>query len=249
MRVVPSGINGIELAGSGSPVFHNGLKLLGQIAPDKDLKTALRYSAIVINRTDRFIALLGMRFDMTLKTGKACSVVHYADTLRYPEQASIAPGSARLVCAEPYYSDRVLGREPAAREAAERARMNIENLRFGKNHRACLDCVAFADGEFLGPDTRGAFERIAAERTEELELINAVLGAGDLGALLERELLEPEAPRTRRTLALRLKGLLENEGEATAVDFARNHRPRSPLWRPAEAAPDQAGSLVSPVRA
>jgi hypothetical protein len=240
MRVEPSGIEGIELAGSGSPIFHTGLKLLGQTAPDKSLKAAFRFSAIVINRTERMIALLGLRFDMTLRTGKACSVVHYADTLRFPEQASIAPGTARLVCAEPYYTDRMLGREPVAREAAERARMNIDNIRLGRNHRARLDCIAFADGEFLGPDTRGAFERIAAERAEELELMNAIMGGAEIAALLDDELKNPDTPRTRRALAQRLKGLFDSEGAAAAIDFARNHRPRSPLWRS-----DTAKSVVS----
>jgi hypothetical protein len=241
MRVEPSGVEGVELLGSESRGFPQALELLGQTAPDAALRAALRYSAVLINRDERFIALLGVRFDMIGRSGKACSVVHYADTLRYPEQANIAPGGARLVCAEPYYTDRMLGREPAPREAAERARMNIENLRFGRNHRASLDCVAFADGEFLGPDSRGAFDRITAERAAELDLIGALVGtpagAADPRALLERESENADALRARRALANRLKTIFDEQGAEAALEYARNHKLRFPLWRARSATP------------
>lgn len=231
MRVEPSGIEGVELIGSENPGFKRALESLGLTAPDKALRDAFRYSAIIGNGTGRFIALLGVRFDMIGRSGKACSVVHYADTLRYTEQASIAPGGFRLVCAEPYYTDKVLGHEPASPEAADRARMNIENLRFGRGHRASLDCIAFAGGEFLGPDSRGAFERIAAERAAELELISAAVSAGNPGALLDKELENSETLRARRNLAIRLKAIFDDQGPEAAVEYARNHKLRYPLWR------------------
>src|SRR5271154_4374078 len=98
MRADASGVEGVELAGPGTPAFLAALETLGQNSPDEALRAAFRYSVTVTNRTTRALALLGVRFDMVGRSGKACSVVHYADTLRHPERAAIPPGSARLVC-------------------------------------------------------------------------------------------------------------------------------------------------------
>ena len=81
-------------------------------------------------------------------------MVHYADTLRNPEKADFRPGSGRFICAEPAYTSLVIR---GAEAAATRGRMNLDNLRRMLRIRASLDCIAFADGRFEGPDTQRAF--------------------------------------------------------------------------------------------
>jgi hypothetical protein len=201
-----------------------------------ELKIALDFAVAVKNQTERNIALLGVRFDMTGPSGKRYSVVHYADTLRYPEQAAIRPGAARIVCAEPLYTELLLGRPPASPDAEKRAQMNIENLRRASRHRASIDCIGFSDGEFHGPDSNRALARYMNERTAEEELLRiagaGVLSDAHLELLLERERTDEKNPRARRNLASRMKVVLESDGAVKAVEFARSHRTRIALWRP-----------------
>src|SRR5580658_7991775 len=165
MQVEPSSIADLELIGPDAEGFRDAVELLLGRAPDTVLEPALPYSAIVRNHRSRAVALLGVRFDMTGPKAKSYSVIHYADTLRYPEKAGVPPGAMRFVCAEPLYTDLVLRR---AREIDPRGPMNLENLRKAFEIRASLDCAAFDDGQFAGPDSLGAFERLGIEREAEI---------------------------------------------------------------------------------
>ena len=160
--------------------------LLGR-EPDEALRAAARFSVIIRNKADRAIALLGVRFDMVGERAKRYSVVHYADTLRNPEKADLLPGAIRFVCAEPLYTELVLRRKISQREADKRARMNLDNLAKAREIRASLDCAAFDDGQFAGPDSLGAFARLRAEREAEIAFLDEVLTAGEnTEALLAR---------------------------------------------------------------
>ncbi len=167
MKVEPSGVEGLELIGPDAAEFNSAVEALLGRKPDEVLRPALRYSVIARNYDLRPVALLGVRFDMAGENAKTYSVVHYADTLRYPERADLTPGAIRFVCAEPLYTDLVLRR---AREVERRGRMNLENLRRMLRMRASVDCAAFADGQFGGPDSLGAFDRLACEREAERAL-------------------------------------------------------------------------------
>src|SRR5207302_165751 len=118
------------------------------------------------------LALLGIRFDMIARNRKPCSVIHYADTLRYPEKASLIPGAIRFVCAEPLYTDLVLRR---AHAVDRRGPMNLGNLRTVLRISASLDCAAFDDGQFAGPDTLRSFDRFETEREAEIALVEEIL--------------------------------------------------------------------------
>src|SRR5271157_4554477 len=98
MKIAPGNIAGVELTGPGADSFAGAVEALYGRAPDAVLRPALPFSVVAINRTERAIALLGVRFDMLNPKAKAYSVVHYADTLRYPEKAALQPGAMRLVC-------------------------------------------------------------------------------------------------------------------------------------------------------
>src|SRR5258708_36751993 len=97
MKIEPGSVAGVELIGPDSPGFTSALESLLGRAPDDALRPALPYSAIARNHDSRAIALLGVRFDMIGKRAKPYSVVHYADTLRYPEKAGLTPGGMRFV--------------------------------------------------------------------------------------------------------------------------------------------------------
>src|SRR5262245_38557925 len=120
MQVEPSSVADVELIGSGTPEFKEAIQQLLGEEPDDVLRPALPYSVIVRNNHLHAVALLGVRFDMVGRKAKPYSVIHYADTLRHPERANIAPGTMRFVCAEPLYTDLVLRR---AREIDQRGPM------------------------------------------------------------------------------------------------------------------------------
>ncbi len=172
MKVKPSEVQGIDLIGPDTADFGTAIESLLGRKPDEVLKPALRYSVIARNNDSRAVALLGVRFDMAGRNAKAYSVVHYADTLRYPERADFTPGGIRFVCAEPLYTDLVLRR---GTEVDRRGRMNLENLRQMLRMRASIDCAAFTDGQFSGPDSLGAFDRLACEREAERTLAEEIL--------------------------------------------------------------------------
>jgi hypothetical protein len=232
MKVTESTVAGVQMFGPDAPEFEPLLvKILGR-APRELLRPALPFSVIVENLADRAISLLGVRFDMTGPKARQYSVVHYADTLRNPEKADLKPGTTRFICAEPAYTSLVLRGEVVANT---RGRMNLDNLRRMLQIRATLDCVAFYDGQFHGPDSQGAFERITGERGAELALLAEVmrLETGPLAtleALLFEAVQDPE-DRGRRTAARKLIDGLETGGRDELIARAEGYRCRIPLVR------------------
>jgi hypothetical protein len=114
--------------------------------------------------------------------------------------------------------------------------MNLENLRRMLRMRASIDCVAFADGQFAGPDSLGAFDRLAREREAESVLVEEILRSERSVEDMLREAMEAGASRdyavlARRTLARRLHAGFEAGGKNEAIERARNHRLRLKLWR------------------
>jgi hypothetical protein len=235
MRIDPSSVAGIELTGPGTPAFDHALESLLGWPPDDVLKPALPYSVIVRNNDSRAVALLGIRFDMLGREARPYSVVHYADTLRHPEKSDLVPGAMRFVCAEPLYTDLVLRR---AHEVDLRGKMNLDSLRMVLRIRASIDCVAFADGQFAGPDSLGAFDRFAEERNAETALLDEIRLAGAAPELVLKKALEIPSSQARdraliarKVLARRLQEILENDGSDKMCSTAQNHSLKLALWR------------------
>ena len=232
MKVTESTVPGVRMFGPDAPEFEPLLvRILGR-APRELLRPALPFSVIVENVAERAISLLGVRFDMTGAKARQSSVVHYADTLRNPEKSDLKPGTTRFICAEPAYTSLVLRGEVVANT---RGRMNLDTLRRMMQIRATLDCVAFDDGQFHGPDTQGALERITGERAAELALLAEVirLEDGPLAAvetLLFEAVQDPE-DRGRRTAARKLIDGLETGGRDELMARAKGYRCRIPLLR------------------
>jgi hypothetical protein len=110
--------------------------------------------------------------------------------------------------------------------------MNLDNLRKVLSIRASVDCVAFDNGQFAGPDSNRAFERLERERDAECELVGEVLGKESLGepemeAFLKHAMEVP----ARRDIARRLSSALQVHGKAELLTRTRAHRCRIPLWR------------------
>lgn len=235
MQVKPSTVPNVQLIGPDAEGFREAVELLLGREPDGVLKPALPYSVIARNNDPRPVALLGIRFDMVGTQAKTYSVIHYADTLRHPEKAALRPGAMRFVCAEPLYTDLVLRR---AHEIDRRGPMNLDNLRKTLQVQASLDCVAFDDGQFAGPDSLGAFDRFESERQAEIAFVQEVLRSdGAIETVLEQAIEIPPAQVrdraliARRVLARRLhEGLAEGGPDGVAA-LARNHRLRISLWR------------------
>jgi hypothetical protein len=235
MQVEPSSIADLELIGPDAESFPEAVELLLGRPPDGVLEPALPYSTIVRNNRSRAVAWLGVRFNMTGAKAKSYSVIHYADTLRYPEKASVPPGAMRFVCAEPLYTDLVLRR---AREIDPRGPMNLGNLRKALEIRASLDCAAFDDGQFAGPDSLGAFERLETEREAEIAFLEEVLKPDCAIETLLGDAMEVPASHARdrallarRALAKRLAEAFAAGGADEVAARARNHRLRIRLWR------------------
>lgn len=235
MRIEPNGAAGVELMGPASDGFISSVASLFGREPDDTLRPALPFSVIARNCAARPIALLGIRFDMTSPSAKRYAVVHYADTLRCPEQAALPPGAMRFVCAEPLYTDLVLRH---GSEVDLRARMNLDNLSKLLGIKASVDCAAFDDGQFAGPDSLGAFERFGIEREAEMLLLDEILRpdknveklllqATELGP---GEMRNPAAT-ARRNLGRRLHGAWVSGGFEAVEALARNYRLRIRLWR------------------
>jgi len=91
---------------------------------------------------------------------------------------------------------------------------------------ASLDCVAFADGRFEGPDSRGACDRINRDREAEQSLVEQVLSVPDPRPLLTGIAAQSCGDRARVFLARKLL----SAGDAIR-DIAAAHRFRIPLWR------------------
>jgi hypothetical protein len=232
MKVSPSTIAGVAVHGPGSPDFEAGLSSVLGTAPRELLKPALRYSVIVENKGARTISFFGVRFDMLAPQAKQYSVVHYADSLRNPQKGDFRPGSRRFVCAEPEYTALVIRGDVAPQT---RGRMNLDNLRRMLDTRAALDCVAFEDGEFRGPDSQQAFARLEHERLVECAFIEAVLALDGSGPdvfekLLYKAVEDPEE-RVRRAVARKMLEGLKANGPGEVITRARAWRCRIPLCR------------------
>lgn len=229
MKITPSSIAGIRLIAPSSPEFEGAFSLLLGGSPREFMLPAVPFSIIVANDTAQTIALLSVRFDMIGPRAKHYSVIHYADTLRNPQKADFLAGTKRFVCAEPGYTALLLRREG---EASTRGRSNLDNLRLMLDMRATLDCVAFADGCFQGPDTLGAFNRLAKQREMEgafIENVSALDPAAAEALLLQAA--EDQADRARRTLARKLLEGLQTGGLDEMLARARAHRLKIALRR------------------
>jgi len=232
MRIVPSSIDGVALHGPDSQEFSDGLTSLLGRAPRELLEPALPFSVIVANHSERTVSLLGVRFDMVGPHAKEYSVVHFADTLRNPQKADFRPGTKRFVCAEPAYTALVVRGEVAANT---RGRMNLGNLRRMLQIRATLDCIAFDDGLFAGPDSQGSFERFAREREIEAGMVADVLALeGAPLSTIEDALvraIEDVQERARRAVARKLLEALARDGRDEMFRAARTYRHRIALRR------------------
>ena len=214
----------VALHAPDSPRFHEALAAILGREPDEALRPALPYSAVVENCSSQAIALVGVRFSMTGRRGRNMSVIHFADTLRNPERTEFAPGAFRFFCAEPAYAAMAIR---GTSEPGLRATMNLKNLRSMVSVRASVDCFAFDDGRFLGPDTGGAFERFAKQRASEQAMIAEVIS----GQLTEQNLpkqLNSSDP-ARRALARKLCDALGAGGGEAMLECARKHRCRIEL--------------------
>ncbi len=230
MKIEPSRVPGVDLIGPHAAEFEDALKLLLGSEPDETLNLAGKFSVIVRNGTRRVIALLGVRFDMVGESGRKYSVVHYADTLRNPEKADLIPGGMRFVCAEPLYTDLVLRQRISRRASDQRARMNLDNLARAREITVSLDCAAFDDGQFAGPDSLGAFERLGSDRKQEIEFLSEFLQPGArIETLLATAMDDGE--KARRVLAKHLQQGLLAGGAPEAISRARSYRPRITLFR------------------
>jgi hypothetical protein len=218
-----SSVTGVELIGSEDPEFSIALAAMCGRDPDDILRPALPYSVIARINSARTVALLGVRFDMRGGHGKAYSVVHYADSLRSPEKADLTPGGLRFVCAEPLYTSMVLRRES---QIDPRGPMNLANLKKALSVRASVDCVAYCDGQFCGPDSLGAFDRLTQERTAEEELI-----AGLAQTSPDKFLLQAMEQPAMRSVARRFYQALIEGGNDLVRALAASHRYRVALWR------------------
>ncbi len=231
MKVVPSAVPEVALHGPDSPAFNDGLAAMPERTREL-LRPAIPFSIIVENNSARTISLLGVLFGMVGPRAKKYSVVHYADTLRNPQQADFRPGTRRFVCAEPAYTALAIR---SGVTANARDRMNLDNLRKMLQLRASLDCVAFDDGQFSGPDSRGAFARLAREREVEGALLAEVLAmetepVSAIEAVLAQAVQDTNE-RGRRMVARKLLEALESGGRDEVFAQARTFRRRIALWR------------------
>jgi len=227
MKITPSSVTGITLVGPESGEFEEALAPLLGRTPRELLAPALPYSVIVENRFTRAISLLGVRFDMVGSHAKPYSVIHYADTLRNPERSDFLPGTARFVCAEPSFTALLLRRDS---DMSSHGRSNLDNLRRMLNFRATLDCVAWDNGRFEGPDSFDAFGRLAQQRETEAEFTAMAVATDEPERLLNAAVDDP-ANRVRRALAMKLLEGLQEGGQEEMLVRARSHRLKIAVWR------------------
>jgi hypothetical protein len=232
MKVAASTVSGVAVYGPGTAEFDAGLAGILGTAPKELVKAALPYSVILENTGLRTVSFFGVRFDMQPRKGREVSVVHYADSLRNPEKGDFRTGTKRFVCAEPEYTALLIRGDVAPRT---RGRMNLENLRRMVGTRASLDCVAFEDGSFEGPDTQGAFERLACERESEMafaaEVIRRLSEDSDGFESFLYSAVEDPADRARRTISRKMLEALKAGGAAEVAARARVWRCRIALRR------------------
>ncbi|HVW09295.1 MAG TPA: hypothetical protein VHC90_11975 [Bryobacteraceae bacterium] len=229
MKITPSTIEGVRLIAPETAEFERELAPLLGRAPRELIAPALPYSVIFANNAGRPISLLGIRFDMTGPYAKPYSVIHYADTLRNPEKSDLQPGTRRYVCAEPSFTALLLRRDG---DLSSRGRHNLDNLKKTLDISASIDCVAFEDGRFEGPDTQGAIERLAQQRQMEASFLIEVvsMSAVDADRCL-RAAVEDAGDRARRVLARKLLEGLESGGPEGMLRLASQHRLKIAVWR------------------
>lgn len=230
MKVTASTVSGIGLIGPSDPGFAEALRRTGSAVSEDQLAQALPFSVIVVNQSERAVALFGIRFDMLDAKARPCSVVHYADTLRNPEKAGLPPGAHRFVCAEASFTSLALEGKAAG---AGRSRLNVANLKKMIQIRASLDCVAFADGAFAGADTLGAFDRLTDERRREVEFHNGALALFGQPARAVEYVMKSagEGDRIVKAQARRLLEAFAAGGFDAMQSKALAHRPRIELHR------------------
>ncbi len=244
MKIAPVTIEGVRLIASGTEEFERELEPLLGRAPRELIAPALPYSVILANDSAQAIALLGIRFDMTGPYAKPYSVIHYADTLRNPEKSDLQPGVRRFVCAEPSFTALLLRRDD---DLSSRGRNNLDNLRRTIGISASIDCVAFGDGRFEGPDTENAFERLAKQRQMEASFLSEVAGMSAAGAdRYLRTAVEDTGNRTRRMLARKLLEALESGGPEALRHQASHHRLKIAVWRASTPLPTAAAGCGTP---
>ena len=235
MQVQPSEVPDIELIGPEMPPFRAAIEQLLGRPPDEFIEPALPYSVIARNCGLRAVHLLGIRFNMVGPKGKPYSTVHFSDTLRHPDKPGLtANGGMRFVCAEPFYTSLVLQRE---RQTNKRAQLNLATLSKAARMVASVDCLAFDDGQFLGPDSRETFDRLRSQRKAEIAFLKEILKPGcpiakSLRKALEAPSISPDrAAMARRALAKKLFDRYGLEGRDAAVELARNYPLKIRLWR------------------
>lgn len=229
MKIALSTIEGVRLIAPETEEFERELQPLLGRAPRELIAPALPYSVIVANDSGRAIALLGVRFDMTGPYAKPYSVIHYADTLRNPEKSDLQPGTRRYVCAEPSFTALLLRRDG---DLSSRGRHNLDNLQKTLDISASIDCVAFDDGRFEGPDTQGALDRLAKQRQMEASFLIETVSMSALEAdRYLRAAIEDTGDRARRMLARKLLDGLESDGPAGMMREASQHRLKIAVWR------------------
>jgi hypothetical protein len=235
MKVTPSAVPGIALLAREDPEFIAALAQAEFAVTLDRLEPALPFSVIVANRTLDPVALFGVRFDMLDAKAKPCCVVHYADTLRNPEKAGLPAGASRFVCAEATFTTLAVGGNGAdGRETAQaRTRLNIGNLRKMLQIRVSLDCVAFADGRFAGPDSLGAFARLNTERAAEMQFMDDVLQCAGRPASAMEAIMKSatSGDRIHKNQARRLLEAFAGGGFEAMMAKARAYRPRIELHR------------------
>ena len=232
MNVAASAVSGVAVYAPGTAEFEAGLAEILGTAPRELVKAALPYSVILENIGARTVSFFGVRFDMRARKGREVSVVHYADSLRNPEKGDFRPGTKRFVCAEPEYTALLIRGDVAPQT---RGRMNLDNLRRMVETRASLDCVAFEDGSFEGPDSQQAFERLARERESELAFAAEVIrrvgdGSDGFESFLYRAVEDPE-DRAKRMISRKMLEALKAGGAAEVAARARAWRCRIALRR------------------
>ena len=204
MKIYPSQIEGVE------------------IGPATDLPVlAKEFGVLIDNRTDQTIAFVGARFDLILENGRPAASMQYSDMLRYADQADFVAGGSRFVSIEHGVTESVrhgsvLENNPGYR----RILMNLEGLRRMLGIGASLDCIAFADGRFFGPDLGGAYPRLCSERATELQFQLRILGLKTIPASALRD-----APKRFAHLST----LLLEAGEDAVRESIEKHCFRIPL--------------------
>ena len=204
MKIHPSQIEGVE------------------IGPATDLPPlATEFGVMITNWTDQTIAFVGVRFDLIRPDGRLAASVQYGDMLRFPEVADFVPGGTRFVSIEHGVTESVRqGLRVEDHLGYRRILTNLQGLRRMLGISVSLDCIAFADGRFFGPDLGEAFTRLCSEREAELQFRSRIL------AMKSITLASLQAAPKRFA---NLSALFMRAGEEAVGEAIESHRLRIPL--------------------